>query len=184
MKDTPFPLHIDLRKWPDVTVEQVADLRTLPDESISLLWTPFAVQRAKDRNSLLDQARRTLRPGGTWAFLDVLPAAMPGHWLYRFFPQVWQDEGTHTWDASHLYNQLVQAGFQVKLARHNYHQPIATGAAYEVARQRKTIPQLAALLDRTYESSLAMLRAETERMGKEKPIGSEFCLIEVTAVRG
>ena len=114
----------------------------------------------------------------------MMPAAMPGHWLYRFFPQVWQDEGTRTWATSEMYNQLVQAGFHVKLARHNYHQPIAAGVAHQLARQRKAIPQLAALLDETYDSSLAMLRAETERMGKEKPIGSEFCLIEVTAVRG
>ena len=113
-----------------------------------------------------------------------MPTAMPGHWLYRFFPQVWQDEGTRTWDTSEMYNQLVQAGFHVKLTRHNYHQPITAGAAYQIARQRRAIPQLAALLDETYDSGLAKLRETRERKGKGSAMKSEFCLIEVLAVRG
>ena len=184
MRNAPFPLQIDLRKWPDVAIEQVADLQTLPNESVSLLWTPFAVQRAKDRVSLVAQARRVLRPGGTWAFMDVLPVAMPGHWLYRFFPQVWSNEEASTWDTSQLYNQLVQAGLRVKLTRHNYHQPIASGTAYEIARRREAIPQLATLFDEVYESGLAVLQEEIERKGKDSVVGSEFCLIEVLAVRG
>ncbi|MFZ5919015.1 MAG: methyltransferase domain-containing protein, partial [Chloroflexota bacterium] len=184
LQNTPVPLQVDLRKWPGVAVEQVADLQALPDESVSLLWTPFAVQRAKDRLSLVAQARRVLRPGGTWAFMDVLPAVMPGHWLYRFFPQVWSNEEAGTWDTSQLYNQLVQAGFQVKLARHNYHQPITSGTACEVAQQRETIPQLATLFDEAYESGLAALQEQVERQGKDSVVGSEFCLIEVLAVRG
>jgi hypothetical protein len=184
LQDAPFPLQVDERKWPDVAVEQVTDLKILPDESISLLWTPFAVQRAEDRLSLVAQARRILRPGGTWAFMDVLPAVMPGHWLYRFFPQVWSNEEENVWDTSQLYNQLVQAGFRVKLARHNYHQPTTSGTVYEIAQRRKIIPQLAMLLDEVYESGLAELQKQVEREGKDSVIGSEFCLIEVLAVRG
>jgi hypothetical protein len=184
LQDALFPLHVDLRKWPDVAVEQVADLATLPEESISLLWTPFAVQRTKDRLSLVAQARRILRPGGMWAFMDVLPAVMPGHWLYRFFPQVWSNEEANVWDTSQLYNQLVQAGFRVKLARHSYHQPITAGAAYEIARRRETVPQLATLFDEVYESGLAGLQEHVEHKGKDSVVGSEFCLIEVLVVRG
>jgi len=83
-----------------------------------------------------------------------------------------------------LYNQLVRAGFHVKVARHNYRQAIATCAAYEIARQRKTIPPPAALLDRTYDSSLAMLHEMIKSNGKDSVVRSEFCLIEVLAVRG
>jgi hypothetical protein len=45
-------------------------------------------------------------------------------------------------------------------------------------------PQLATLFDEVYESGLAELQEQVEREGEDSIVGSEFCLIEVLAVRG
>ncbi|MBC7252011.1 MAG: recombinase family protein, partial [Anaerolineae bacterium] len=118
------PLRVDPRKWPEVSLERVQDWHTLADESVSFLWTPFALQRTEDKETLLEEARRVVQPGGTWAFVDVLPTAMPGHWLYRFFPQAGENEERRTWDASRLYNALLQAGFRVRLAQRTFYQAV------------------------------------------------------------
>ncbi len=177
-------LQVDSRKWPEVTMERVQDLHALPDESVSFLWTPFALQRAEDRETVVTEARRVVEPGGTWAFVDVMPASMPGHWLYRFFPQAWENEGRHTWDASRMYNELVKIGFRVRLERRTFYQAVTLEVARGMAGARERCPQLAILPDEVYAQGLAALEEALQREGKDEVIGSEFCLVEVTAVRG
>jgi site-specific DNA recombinase len=177
-------LRVDSRKWPEVRLERVKDLQALPEGSVSFLWTPFALQGAEDRATAVEKARRVLAPGGTWAFVDVMPASMPGHWLYRFFPRVFENEEQSAWDVYRTYNALVQAGFGVQLRRRTFHQAVTLEVAREIARARESCPQLAALPDEAYAAGLAALGEAMEREGPGEAIGSEFCLVEVTAVRG
>jgi hypothetical protein len=176
-------LQEDSRKRVGVEVECVEELQSLPDESAAFLWTPFAVQRAEDRQAQVGAIRRVIEPGGTWAFTDVVPASMPGHWLYRFFPEAWHNEKQHTWDAFHLYNALVGAGFEVKLERQNVYQAVTLGVALRMARERQHCPQLVALPDEVYAANLAALGKVVKREGARSPVGSEFCLVWVVAVR-
>ncbi len=178
------PLRVDYRKWPDVKVEQVSDLASLPDKDVSFLWTPFALQRAKDRLALLQETQRVVAPGGSWVLVDVMPASMPGHWLYRLFPQAWENERKHTWDTSRMYNALMEAGFQVQFKRRNIYQAIALEVAHEIASKREQCPQLAILPDPVYTAGLDVLERKMEQEGPESLLGSDFCLVEVVAVRG
>jgi hypothetical protein len=178
------PLRVDLRKWPQVTIERVRDLNALTDESVSFLWTPFALQPVEERETLVDEVQQVMEPGGTWAFVDVMPTAMPGHWLYRFFPQAWENEERRTWDASRMYNVLLKAGFRVRLERRTFYQTVALGVARSMAGERRRCPQLAILPDEVYGQGLAALEEAVQREGKDEVIGSEFCLVEVTATRG
>ena len=177
-------LRVDPRKWPEVTVEQVADLQSLPDGSVSFLWTPFSLQRAEDRVALMEDVRRAIEPGGTWAFLDVMPAAMPGHWLYQFFPQAWENEKQRTWDVAQMYNMLIRSSFQVQLERRNIYQAVALGVAQQMARGREQCPQLTFLPDEVYAARMVALEERVDREGAEETMRSEFCLVEVKAVRG
>lgn len=174
-------LKIDPRKWGEVTAKRVGNPDELGEASAAFLWTPFGLQRSEVRPALVERIRDVMMPGGTWAFVDVVPPSMPGHWLYRFFPAAWDNERQHTWGASMIYNSLAEVGFDVELDRLTYHQPISLEAAREIARNRERCPQLANLPDAIYETGLDMLEERAEREGADTLIGSEFCLAVVTA---
>jgi len=48
------------------------------------------------------------------ALLDV---TMPGHWLYRFFPEVWREACRQSWGVQGLYAALQEMDFAVQLRR-------------------------------------------------------------------
>jgi len=175
-------LTVDRRKWPEIKVERIRDLEALPDDAISFLWTPFALQRAQDKTSLIEEAKRVLEGSGMWGFVDVMPASMPGHWLYQYFPQAWESEKRRTWDTSQMYNMLIRSGFEVELERRSIYQPVALGVALQIAHDRDRCPQLAFLADAVYDEGLARLEETVEQEGKYELMGSEFCLVEVRAV--
>jgi DNA invertase Pin-like site-specific DNA recombinase len=176
-------LRVDARKWPGVTVKRVEALGKLKSGAVSFLWTPFAVQWADDRAALIEKAQKLLEPGGTWAFADVLPTSMPGHWLYRFFPQAWENDRTRTWDAFQIFNAVREAGFQVRLERRSVYQPVGLGTAELIASNREECPQLVNLPDEVYAAGLESLEQAVSQDGEESLIGSEFCLVEVVATR-
>jgi len=177
-------LRVDGRKWPEIEAEQSKDLEVLPDNAISFLWTPVALQRAKDRASLIEGVKRVLEESGTWRFVDAMLTSMPGHWLYQFFPKTWENEKRRTWDTSQMYNMLIRSGFEVELERRSVYQSVALGVALQIARDRERCPQLACLPDAVYAKGLERLEETVEREGEDETIGSEFCLVEVRAVSG
>ncbi len=177
------PLQTDPRRWPAVQVERVTDLALVPDHSVGFLWTPFAVQRSLGSSELITAARRVVTPGGAWAFVDVLPASMPAHWLYRFFPETWEHACQRTLDACRLYAALVENNFDVQLGRRTYYQRLRLGEVLERAREREQIPQLANLADSPYQKGLAELEALVQGAGRDTEVASEVCLVEVTAVK-
>ncbi|MCD6552855.1 MAG: hypothetical protein J7M16_02455, partial [Anaerolineae bacterium] len=75
-------------------------------------------------------------------------------------------------------------GFRVRLERRTFYQAVTLEVARGMAGARERCPQLAILPDEVYAQGLAALEEAVEREGKDEVIGSEFCLVEVTAVRG
>ncbi len=174
-------LQVDRRKWPEVKIEEVQKLSELPDESVSFLWTPFALQHAEDRMELIAEVQRVLAPGGRWAFVDVMPASMVGHWLYRYFPQVWENEKARTWDVAQMYSGLVGAGFEVRLGRRSVYQAVRLGVVEGIAVAREESELLRILPDELYARGMERIRAAVAREGAESLVGSEYCVVEVTA---
>jgi hypothetical protein len=109
---------------------------------------------------------------------------MPAHWLYRLFEETWQNDLQHTLDAHRLYNSVASYGFDVKLERHTYYQPVALEAAWELAQQQERVPQLANLPDAVYEMRRDALQHRVELVGEETLLPSEYCLVQMTAVKG
>lgn len=174
-------LRVDTRKWPEVKVERVRRLSGLAEGSVSFLWTPFALQRASDRMKLIGEVQRVLVPGGRWAFVDVVPASMPGHWLYQFFPEAWENERGRTWDVGEAYSGLVGAGFEVRLGRRSVYQAVRLGVIQEIVAWREGSEQLQALPDELYAAGVERVREAVERQGPEEVVGSEYCVMEAEA---
>jgi hypothetical protein len=109
---------------------------------------------------------------------------MPGHWLYRFFPEIWKNERQRTLDASQMFNTLSRAGFGVRLSRSTLYQSVTLGDALRIASLREQVPQLVNLPDLVYQKQLTALEEMVQQQGETHSIISEFCLVEVSAVWG
>jgi hypothetical protein len=123
-----------------------------------------------------------LEQEGYWHLVDVVPASMPAHWVFAFFPQAWQYVQNVSWTAYTFYNVLQQTGFRVEQREHTFHQPIALGLAMEIARQR---PGLLTLLpDDLYQAGLRRLEEAMGERGEDTLVPSEVTVVEVMAVKG
>ena len=178
------PLQSDLRKWPEAPVTTVTHLDDLADSAAWFLWTPFALQQGAALPTLVAAARRVVASGGTWAAYELLPEAMPGHWLYRAFPEAGVNARQQTWDAARLYSSLTQAGWEVALTWHTYYQPVTLGVALALAQQRERWPVLAELPDAVYANRLERLATLVDQQGREHLLGSQVAVLEFRARRG
>ncbi len=177
-------LKVDIRHWSEVTIGSVEDLSDVKDGAVGFLWTPFALQRAEDKAELVEEVKRVLEKGGRWAFVDVLPASMSGHWLYTYFSDAWENDTGLTWDAFELYNELRGAGFEVELERMTLQREMVREVAYEMVLERERCPQLAILPDETYEEGLTAFREAVKSEDDEALEISELTLVQLTADKG
>jgi site-specific DNA recombinase len=175
-----LPLKVHGRYW-SVQIERVNSLSRRPDGSAAFLWTPFALQREKDKEEVIARAQRVTEEEGLWVVVDVLPSSMGSHWLYRYFPDAWEIDRNMTWNAYELYNLLREVGFEVEVERKSLYQPVAVGVALEMVKERKLCPQLALLLDSAYEEGVQRLESAAKREGKGHKLSSEVCLVIVRA---
>jgi site-specific DNA recombinase len=156
------PLLLDARKWPDASLEvrSLSEALEQRDGTLAFLYTPLAVQGHPDRDDLVEAAFRLLDEEGHWHVIDVVPASMPAHWVFAFFPEAWPHAYGSFWTAYNFYNELRRAGFQVKLREHAFYWPVALGVAWEIARRRSGL--LAALTDEHYQEGLHRLEKALE----------------------
>ncbi len=174
------PLRVDGRQWPEVTLEQVTLAEALAEREteVACLHTSFQVQRHPQREELLESIYERLGPHGTWYWVDVLPQAMPAHWLFRYFPETWAYAQERYWSGYRIYNRLKEAGFgveQVEQQERTVYQPVPASVAYAMAAQRPGLLQ--ALPDGLYQAGL-------ERLAAEEPdalLSSETTLVVVAA---
>ncbi len=177
-------LVVDPRKWPDVTLRRLTlpEALALPAGSLACLDTPLAMASQAEFVELLPQVYALLEPGGYWRFVDLMPPAMPAHWVFTYFPDAWVYVRDTLWTSYKFSTALREAGFGVKLREHSFYQPISLAAAHAIAQQRPGL--LASLSDDAYQKGLARLAAEAAGRGAATLIGSEFTLVEVLAVKG
>lgn len=181
------PLRVDGRKWPQArlrTLTQPKDttlILPLDTGSAALLHTPFQFQASLNQSSWLEEAWRVLQPGGWWAFSDLLPARMPGHWLYRFLPDAVRAWLPAAMDDAELYGFLTKRGFGVRLTRQTRYRAVTLGAVGQALTSRLGL--LARLPEDVHRVVLADVQAEIEAQGAETLIASHECWVEVVAVK-
>jgi site-specific DNA recombinase len=177
-------LLLDTRKWEHVTLEQrsLEQALALPEGTVAYLETPLALQAHPDRAALVDRVVQLLERQGYWHVYDLLPASMPAHWLYTYFPDTWSLALGAYWTAYQFYQALRKKGLHVRQQEHTFYQPVSLSAALEIAQGRAG--PLGLLNDPAYQAGLDRLAAEVEERGGETLIGSEVTLVEVTALKG
>ena len=175
-------MKVDGRKWPEVSLKELSLAEALDRSagSLSFIATPCALQESTDREGLIEGVYRVLDEGGHWLLVDVMPASMPGHWLFGFFPEAWAALGDARWDAHKLYNALRER-FEVEQEAQTFHQPVALGMAMAIARRRPGV--LAHLADEAYQAGLSRLEAAIAERGAEDVEPSEVTVVRVTAVK-
>ncbi|MFQ5616632.1 MAG: hypothetical protein ACE5GO_09280 [Anaerolineales bacterium] len=180
-------LPMDLRKWPSAEANTYVSEDGLLDKpggvdvlvTQFLLWNHAVTPAPLHADALLARAFQNLHPHGVWYLQELLAPDMHAHWVYQFFPGVWDWVRRNTWNLHTLYNQFVGAGFKVKEKRTTFLQPIALGAAFQIAQKRPGI--LAALSQSDFERGISALCEEGERQGDDHQIYSEATMIEVWA---
>jgi len=174
---------LDGRPWPDVSLETLSLSHALEraDGSVAFLDTPLAAQRHSDRDGLAQAVFRILEPEGRWHLADIVPASMPAHWVFAFFPDAWAYATGSFWTSHDFYNVLRRIGFQVEQEEHTFYWPVTCEMATEIARQRPG--PLATLPDELYEMGLGRLEGMMEERGRDGLLPSEVTLVEVVAVK-
>lgn len=182
-------LLLDTRKWPGLALATVSlDLEQSPhfnfaDGGVSFLHTPFTLQGHPRYAEWLTEVSRVLDVGGWWVLQDRMPASMPGHWLYRYFPETKGVEAELTLSAAAIYRSLTKHGFEVSLEQKTYYQPVSLGAALAMARERGRSGLLSRLRDDAWQSGLEKLASDGQAHGLETLLPSHFCVAEVVAVK-
>ena len=161
-------LPMDLRKWPGVTGDLLTEigLQTLPPASLDVLVSQFALY--KNGHDQAAHLAESLRPGGVWYFMELLPLDCPGHWLYHALPPAWEHLKRDQWTLYALYNRLQEMGLTVTLKRHAFSQPVSVIAARAALEPRPGI--LRGLASSAFTAAFSRL--------KENHIPSEFTIIE------
>jgi hypothetical protein len=179
------PILLDGRKWPGVTLEELSLTEALekPERSVAFIATPLAIQEngSNSAGELLEAIHRVLDQEGHWHLIDVVPATMPGHWIYAFFPEVWPYIDAYYWRAYDFYNNLRRGGLEVTQREHTFRQPITLAVALQIARQRSGV--LSTLPDNIYKDGLYRLETAIEERGADSLEPSEVTVIHVQAVR-
>ncbi len=177
-------LLLDGRKWAGVTLEErtLPQALALPKESVAFLSSPLGLQAQADWEALARRVYEVLETQGYWHILDVLPASMPAHWVYTFFPETWVLAQHVHWSGYQLYNTLRQIGFHIRQQEVTFYQPVSLGAALRIARQKPGL--LKRLDERSYRAGMERLNEAVEEKGPDALMGSEITLVEVTALKG
>jgi len=182
-------LRLDERKWPDWRMQTIRlsddepPAFDLSEDSLSFLHTPFVLQRSEYRAEWLSEAARLLDAGGWWILVEEMSESMPGHWIYRYFPEAWDRAKQLSLTPSSLYTRLQEYGFKVSLKQQSYYQAISCATALAMVEQRPAGSVLHQLSGEAYQEGLARLSAECRTLGAEGLLASQICIAEVIASR-
>ncbi len=176
--------RLDTRKWPSASLEtlDLDGLAALPSGWFSFITTPLALQGHPQRDELPGRIYRLLAPSGHWHVTELVPAAMPGHWTFSLFPDLWSLAQSRYLNGYQIYNLLRQAGFTVTQREHVFYQAISLQAARRIAARRPGL--LAELPAPAFQQGMARLQDRIAAEGPETLIGSEVALVVAKAVRG
>lgn len=140
----------------------------------------FCHHHLRDRARAFAEVARVLRPGGHLLLVNIDPRRMPGHWIFRRFPEAraldvrYPDEAT-------LLAELAAVGLPARVEVRHGVGDIALAAALDQARRRDQ-SHLAMLPAAAYEGGLAALSADAAA-DPEARCPSESFVLTLRAVR-
>ena len=177
-------VRVDGRKWPEVGVEEMGLEEALRQKggTVAVLVTPLALQEAADRGEIVRRAWEVLEDWGYWLLVDVLPASMAGHWVFRVFPGAWKRVEKEYWSGQEVYRRLREVGFAVEMEEWTFWEGVSVGAALEVVRRRPGI--LGRLSEEEIRVGVERLERMKEERGEGEMLSSEVTLMAVVGRKG
>ena len=177
-------VRVDGRKWPGVRVEEMGLEEALRQKegTVAVLVTPLALQERTDRGEIVRRAWEVLEDWGYWLLVDVLPASMAGHWVFRVFPGAWKRVEKEYWSGQEVYRRLREVGFAVEMEEWTFWEGVSVGAALEVVRRRPGI--LGRLSEEEIRVGVERLERMKEERGEGELLSSEVTLMAVVGRKG
>jgi hypothetical protein len=107
---------------------------------------------------------------------------MAAHWVYTFFPELWDWARARTRDLHTVFGEAQTVGLNPHVKRHVYYEPVRLSVATELAERR--VGPLVQLTHQAYAQGLQRLQRALQEQGADAVIGSEITLIEMWAQKG
>ena len=182
----PYPgipaAEVDRRKWGDVSLQALTleEALALPADALGLPGHPAGCAGsggsggARWPGPCRAGAERILALS-----VELMPASMPAHWVFTYFPEAWAQARAAGWTPrTRSYGVLRENGFGLVLQEHAFDQPVSLAAAYALAGRRAGI--LATLADDAYQKGhgAAAPRRCNAQGRSDTLIGSEVTLVE------
>ena len=141
----------------------------------------FSYHHVYQKDRLIAEIYRTLKPGGRFVITNLDPWSMAGWIVYQYFPASWQRDLSDFLPVDELVTQMERIGFcniQVKRDHTWNEKNLYEFLCY--ASQRHRTSQLIAIRDHEYEEGIAKLKDDIVKLGNDFRVSSEICLVWVS----
>ncbi len=166
------------KRGPMVTWVQ-GDSARAPFESavFDYITNQFSYQHVLDKQGVIREPYRLLRPGGRFVMNNIDPWAMPKWIIYQYFPAAQDRDLEDFLPIEVLTARLEEVGFTGIQLKRDYRQVKENLAQFlQYASDRHHVSQLMVISDAEYEAGLASVKADVARLGDQAEVDAEFCL--------
>jgi len=180
--DLSFPMLIRAKNRLSLTRLVQGDGLDLPfaDNSLGYISFQLAFHMFHDKERLLEELKRVLRPEGLLSILTADPWKTPNLWIYEYFPAIQKADEERFWPIRLLQTRLTSLGFVVnkQITQSNSHLTIIE--AYGFASQRHHSSQFYTITEEDYHAGLSKLRSDCNK-NPHKVLRVECCEVLLTA---
>jgi len=143
--------------------------------SFDYITNNFAFHHFENKEFVLDEIYRVLKPDGILKMRNGAMEKTPGHWIFRFFPPAWHIDEKRYWSTSLLFHELEKRGFEVSITITHTYKRDNISELYKIALNRD-ISHFSLIKESEYQAGLERIRNELN-IDSDASIVSEFALL-------
>ena len=151
------------------------------NNSFDYITNQFSYHHIYQKDRLIAEIYRTLKPGGRFVITNLDPWSMAGWIVYRYFPNSKTRDLSDFLPVEELVSLMEKAEFcNVRVKREHITSEQNLYEFLQYASQRYRTSQLIAIQDHEYEDSIAKLKDDIVKLGNDFRVSSEMCLVWVS----